>query len=457
MRPRGALLLVAAILAVGVGVAQTDEWGWRRVAWEGRSVWSVVCPPDSSDVVYITGFRYGVVGESTGVYKSTDGGATWRYLLESANPVCDIVTIDPKDQAVVFCGSYSYWHGDWAKVSRDAGQHWEQVENLVDRIVPSPWQPGHLLATQTFNLSYSLHRSTDEGGSWQGICGSEVSHMSDNVGFHWEDSLLVFAGVYPPATAPYGLGRSNDGGFTWEVVLEGEISAFDQDPFFGPHWAAVEVGDSSPFEPALFAESFDNGTTWRMRALPDNIWYVKQLVFDLFEQNTIYLVDPRTPRYGAGHLGVYRTVDGGGTWDPMNEGLADPSGVQWVFALKGKPGELLAATTDGLWRWTDQEAATDPTDGPAGTLRLTHLAPCPFHETIRADLILDRLCWVEAGVYSLRGALVRNLFHHRLGPGEHALLWDGNDALGSAARPGAYLLVVRTGGERLASRLVKVD
>jgi hypothetical protein len=52
---------------------------------------------------------------------------------------------------------------------------------------------------------------------------------------------------------------------------------------------------------------------------------------------------------------------------------------------------------------------------------------------------------------------VRNLFHHRLGPGEHALLWDGNDALGSAARPGAYLLVVRTGGERLASRLVKVD
>jgi photosystem II stability/assembly factor-like uncharacterized protein len=406
---------------------------------------SVVCPPDSPQVLYTTLDDWMMSPSDAGVYKSTDGGVRWWYLPESNNLVCHVLTIDPKDHAVVYCGSFSYWQGAWAKRSRDAGGHWEDIHKILDRIVGSPWTDGLLLATNTFGGMYTVQRSTDDGLTWQGICGGEDYWISGQVLFHREDSLQAFAYLnYWPGGD--GLGRTTDGGDSWEVVLPGLVVAFDQDPLNGDHWVAVEM--AIPTDTVYLAESFDDGDTWRLSNLPGDSWWVRQVAFDRGDPQTIYLV--------VAELGVYRSTDGGQSWAPMNDGLADLMGVHEIFQPGQPPGELLCAKTDGLWRWTDQEAAAGPPDVSPGALRLRRLAPCPFHEKVRAQLSLGKSCRVEAGVYSLRGALVRNLLNGALEPGEYTLVWDGCDGDAGDAAPGAYLLVARTADEQAATRVLKV-
>ncbi len=447
-------LLIAStiVIVVGASTTQAEEWRWRRIGWEGTRVRSVVSLPDSGNVIYVSVDQ----GLDRGVHKSTDGGQTWRFLPESQSFFSDLLTVNPRRQEEIYCGSWSSScsPGTWPKRSRDAGEHWEEIEAPMNRLIPSPWIPGMVFGIQAYYYYYWLYRSVDDGVTWEGLTGSPMSHMSDNMVFHREDSLFVFAGLHRDGGA--WLGRSEDAGFTWEGVLEGEIPAFDQDPLNGSHWGAVSIREEDLTDRAWFAESGDNGTTWETRVLPDSIWYVKQMVFDLYEPGTIYLVDPWAPGYpGTRRLGVYRSMDGGGTWGPMNEGFGDTTVISWMVPVKGRPGELMAAGYDGLWLWTDGVGAevVDLIEGES--LRL-EMAPNPFVDMLRAWAVGMNGSDVTAGMYTLEGRLVRRLWGNGDPGGQMFLVWNGRDELGRVSPPGVYILTIRSGKAQESKRVVKL-
>jgi len=446
------LALIPVVVAAIALPLSADEWRWHNIAWDGFAVASVISPPGSSEVVYAS-LIYRWPMEDEGVYKSYDGGLTWRYLPESHNPSCDVLTIDPKNLAIVYCGS---WVGmffdpeDYPKRSHDAGEHWEALSDPMDRMVPSPWTEGLIIAVSHAGAGWSLWKSSDDAETWRYLSGSEINYMTDNVIFHSEDSLLVFAG-YIPHDGPDGLARSRDEGDTWEVVLEGNICSFDQDPANSSHWIAMKAYDDVYSEPAYFAESYDNGSTWELWPLPEPIHIAREMLFDLFDSQTIYMANscPHS-------LGVYRSMSGGYTWEPMNEGF-DTVSVVRIFRRTHRPGELFAATGTGLWLWTDEQSAPDPGDVTVGELRLEGVGPCPFRDWVRARMVVGGSGVVQAQVYSINGGALSTLLERSVESGTYALSWDGRDNGGREVAPGAYLLRIQAGEERAIRRVVKVE
>jgi len=150
--------------AAGVGMYKSTDGGdtWTgplgASVFAGRSIGSIAVVPGAPQTIYAATTR-GVLGVSSvsggavslipgaaawGLYKSTDGGATWTFLHNGAAlaAACDTVAeatavgspcslrgvrrvaLDPSDPAIVYAGSYS--RGVWR--SPDGGATWVQIK-----------------------------------------------------------------------------------------------------------------------------------------------------------------------------------------------------------------------------------------------------------------------------------------------------------------------------------------
>jgi len=78
-----------------------------------------------------------------------------------------------------------------------------------------------------------------------------------------------------------------------------------------------------------------------------------------------------------------------------------------------------------------------------GRSRLLGATPNPFNPSTRIRFELAHAGGVEITIHDARGRLVRRLVAADLEPGEHALVWDGRDARGTAQSSGLYLYEVR--------------
>ncbi len=454
MKRRASLSVALGIVLSLVLSSQADEWQWRRIAWEDNAVYSVGIPSDSGQVMYASIGGPDMPFEDMGVYKSEDGGSTWRFLPESNSQWLCALTIDPKNSSIVYCGSCCILFDSsmpelYPKRTRDAGGHWETILEPLYRIVPSPWIDGLLLATiRGLDWGWGLSRSTDDGETWTEFSGTDGgAGISDYVIFHHEDSLTVFSWI--DLGPEWGLARSFDGGFEWEIVLNGRISGFDQDPSDGDHWVAIEYPGQS--EPALFAESFDNGDSWETWPLPDPILYVGQLSFDLLDPEILYVVESISTG-----MGIYRSMDGGHVWEPMNTGLPETEFTFQVFQRKGKPGRLLAARIDGLWEWTDQQGGDFPGGFDPDVLRIEWVRPCPFLGSVEVAVAFPEQRSMSAAVYSLDGALVSRLVKGSECSAARIFTWDGRLTDGREASPGAYMLKIDADDQQVTCRLIKV-
>ena len=63
---------------------------------------------------------------------------------------------------------------------------------------------------------------------------------------------------------------------------------------------------------------------------------------------------------------------------------------------------------------------------------------------------------VSIGVYDIRGRRVARLFEGLMGPGEHALTWNGRIEAGRTAPAGIYIVRVVTGREQRAQKLTLI-
>ncbi len=81
----------------------------------------------------------------------------------------------------------------------------------------------------------------------------------------------------------------------------------------------------------------------------------------------------------------------------------------------------------------------------------------PFRGALEMVLSLPAYADVEMDVLDVAGRVVSRPERTRLAAGEHRLRWDGHDASGRAAGPGVYWAIVRTGGQRLVRRVVRLQ
>ncbi len=183
------------------------------------------------------------MGTGSGVYRSNDGGQSWRAAgLEDTRHI-GTVYVDPRNADVVLVAAIGHLYGANEQRgvfrSSDGGQSWSRTlyvgpdTGAVD-IAGDPADPDHLYASTWKDrhwpwLSYfmpsmgptgGIHESHDNGKTWtrvagRGLPGGDIGRIGLAVG-HTSAGTRVYASV--SAKHGGGLYRSDDGGANWILI-----------------------------------------------------------------------------------------------------------------------------------------------------------------------------------------------------------------------------------------------
>jgi hypothetical protein len=298
------------------GEGGRDGWSLRGPFCDGWPVSHVIAEPGSGRLWAAAGDEW----HGSGVWRSDDGGATWRLARLATGQFDDWLARDPEMAAYTgmepappapFTGRldalwslcraggrlYAGGKPGLLFVSEDDGDSWQEVEALRDHPSRESWQPG--------GAGLVLHSIVAGPGSpparlWVGISAAGVLASEDggaswerrnrrsNTGAAEDGEVGHCVHSFVRATAAegdllyqqnhHGVFRSPDGGRSWEEITEGLPSGFG-------------------FPIAVHPD--DPRTVWVLPLNGD--------------------MEGRYPPGAA--AAVWRTRDGGASWEAMRDGL----------------------------------------------------------------------------------------------------------------------------------------
>lgn len=237
-----------------------------------------------------------------------------------------------------------------------AATPWEFVgpTNIGGRIVDVAVDP---VAPDTIYVAAAtggIWKSTDAGAQFSSIWPATNPQSMGALVIASNGTLFAGTGEANPGGGSMtyggaGVYRSVDGGATWQLVglnNSGAIGRLAVDPTDPQHIFAAAAGDLfNPGGERGVYESTDGGTTWSLVLSGDNnTTGAVDLAIDPLNPNRVFaamwdhLREPDLRRYGGVGSGLYRSTDGGSTWERLTNGLPGPG------ATIGRIGVALAAS-----------------------------------------------------------------------------------------------------------------
>jgi photosystem II stability/assembly factor-like uncharacterized protein len=232
------------VAAASGGVWKTTNAGttWTPVFDDegAYSIGAVAIDPKNPQVVWVgTGENNSQrsVSYGDGVYRSDDGGKSWRNVGLKKSEHIGRILIDPRNSDVVYVAAQGpLWAagGDRGLYkTSDGGKSWKKVLSISDNtgvtdVVLDPRNPDILLAAAYQRRRHvwtlinggpecAIHKSTDGGGSWKklktGLPKEDLGRISLAIAPSNPD--VVYAGI-ESIDKKGGVFRSGDQGETWE-------------------------------------------------------------------------------------------------------------------------------------------------------------------------------------------------------------------------------------------------
>ncbi len=325
-------------------------------AWGGR-VSRAAGVPGNPAVYYFA-------GAASGVWKTTDGGSTWKSIFDD-QPISSIgsLAIASSDPNVIYVGSGeanirgNVAAGNGIYKSSDAGKTWNHVwkqEGQIGTMVIHPSNPdiafaavlGHAFGP---NPERGVYRTTDGGKSWQQVLKKDENTGASDVAISPSNPNIVFAGMWQTRRTPWsltsggpggGLHISRDGGNTWKQLQGNGLP----EGIWGKVGVAVAPSDGrrvyaliEATEGGLF-RSDDGGENWKRatanRLIRQRAWYYTTLTVHPTNPNEIWF--PQVP--------MVKTIDGGQTLDIMSGFSHGDHHDMWIDP---KDPERMISSNDG--------------------------------------------------------------------------------------------------------------
>ena len=258
--------------------------------------WRSIGPHRGGRVVAVAGdpherqtFYFGAC--AGGVWKTTDGGVYWRNVSDGffGSSSVGALGVAESDSSVIYAGTgeacirSDVSHGDGVYRSTDGGATWKHVglddTRHVARIRVHPRDPdlvyvaalGHAFGP---NSQRGVFRSTDGGGSWERVLFKSERAGAIDLSMDPRNPRVLYAAIWQALRTPWslvsagpesGLWRSTDGGDTWTDLtgqpgmpdgIKGRIGVAASPAKPGRVWAIVEAEDGA------LLRSDDSGDTW---------------------------------------------------------------------------------------------------------------------------------------------------------------------------------------------------
>lgn len=186
-------------LSVGNGVYRSSDGGqtWVHLGLEdSQQIPSIAVDPRDANRVYaaVLGHPYGPSAQR-GLYRSTDGGATWTKVLDQGeNTGSSFVRIDPFDANTLYAGFWDARSGPWEDKtmyngphgglfkSTDGGDHWRPLTNGLPQGLS---QIDVAVAPSTRGRLYATVATSSNPAAQGGAPPSTGVYRSDDGGEHW--------------------------------------------------------------------------------------------------------------------------------------------------------------------------------------------------------------------------------------------------------------------------------
>ena len=324
-------------------------------------------------------FYSGSVGG--GVWKTTNAGRTWTPIFDSTG-VASIgaIAVAPSNPDVIYVGTGeadmrdSIAYGDGVYKSTDGGRTWRRIglENTrqIGRIIVHPRDPGIVYVAALGHVygphpDRGVYRSRDGGATWQKVLYKDENVGAIDLAFDSANPQIVYAAmwavrrppwfIYTPANGPNsGLYKSIDGGTTWTQLTNGL-------PTEGLGRMGIAVAPSNPRRIYVIADakegglfrSDDAGATFVKTSGDTRIWqrgwYFTKVAVDPRNAEIVYV--PNT--------GIYKSSDAGRTWGAPIK--ASPGGDDYhqMWIAPDDPGRMVVGgdqgtivTLDGTRTWS---------------------------------------------------------------------------------------------------------
>jgi photosystem II stability/assembly factor-like uncharacterized protein len=321
---------MASVLAAGADPKPKDPLEalkYRNIGPAAGGRACRVCGVPGDPLIYYAAVAGG------GVWKSADGGLTWKAIFDDMpDSSVGSIAVAASDPNVLYAGggeanirgNVAAGHGIYK--STDAGKTWKHVWNnlgQIGTIIVHPTNPDIAFAAVLGSpfgpgKDRGVYRTTDGGESWKQVYGKDEDTGASDVCFDPNNPRILFAGMWQARRQPWemnsggpgsGLYTSRDGGDTWKQLKPKE-DGLPKGPW-GKIGVAVAPSDSQRVYALIEADdgglfrSNDGGAKWNRvsdaRIIRQRAFYYTTLTIDPSNADVIWA--PQVP--------LMRSIDGG--------------------------------------------------------------------------------------------------------------------------------------------------
>jgi len=305
-----------------------------------------------------------ILPENGGVFRSTNGGTSWTPLFDHVNTMMSMgdIAVSRTDPNLIWVSTGhgnnpAYYWGEGVYKSTDGGVSWTHMglreTQHIGRILVHPTNPDIVFAAAVGGLwgpsqDRGLFKSKDGGRTWSKVLYvNEITGASEVI-FHPTNPQVMFASTHQRQRKGYGgitigagsaIYKSVDGGDSWTKITRG--------------LPTVEMGriglSISPVDPNLVYADIEVGGG----AYPFNSNDGDCPLDALATPSSRTGTGRPAGRMVEGQGGVYRSFDGGETWEQGFSRFDTPAGT--FLRLWADPKDKNRVYRDGVQFWVSDD------------------------------------------------------------------------------------------------------
>jgi photosystem II stability/assembly factor-like uncharacterized protein len=384
------LILFVSLMAASAGVSQTAAlpdkkndplklFQYRLIGpFRGGRVGAVAGVPSQPNTFY-----FGSTGG--GVWKSTDGGANWENISDGYFKYGSVgaVAVADSDPNIIYVGMGeetlrgNVSRGDGVYKSTDGGKTWKFVglgdTQQISRIRIDPKNPDNVYVAALGHLwgpndERGVFRSRDGGKTWQRVLYKDRDTGASDLIFEPGNPNVLYAATWQVRRQPWrfdsggpgsGLYKSSDGGDTWTDISHnrglpsgvfGKVTVTVSPVNPNRVWAMIEAKEGGLFR------SDDGGENWAKLTDNPNLlqrpWYYLRFYADTQNADSVYVLN----------VGFWKSIDGGRTFNSVGTPHSDNHDL-WIAPgdanrmIEGNDGGANVSYNGGK-SWSEQDQPT---------------------------------------------------------------------------------------------------